>query len=383
MRPRGQSKQAVPMPAHIDPRMLPKYCYWEGKGKTGHWYTKYKTNEGKYRRKRIAGPSARLSDLHRAMEEISGANLDDFDWLAQKYFAHYKFSELADQTKRGYQRCYDIVSSLPTKKNKPLGKIDLTLWKAPLVQKAVDKIAASNGPTSAVHCKQFISMLFNWGKPRGFTTDNPAQSIDLPKERKRNTMPERDTYKQVYSIAKERGYKKARTHGSSSWCIHAAIYISYRARCRGVEVFGLTDADIHEEGLFINRTKGSDSTVIAWDDELREIVSNAQKYRDDIWRKSRHPIPFKADKRPLIVGEAGKAITQSGWQSIWRSFMTTLIDEGLIQPGQRFTLHGMKHRGITDTPGSKADKMELAGLSSIQMVKVYDHSVPIVPPAPF
>jgi hypothetical protein len=33
----------------------------------------------------------------------------------------------------------------------------------------------------------------------------------------------------------------------------------------------------------------------------------------------------------------------------------------VIAPEQRFTLHGLKHRGITDTKGKKAEKKEASG----------------------
>ena len=45
------------------------------------------------------------------------------------------------------------------------------------------------------------------------------------------------------------------------------------------------------------------------------------------------------------------------------------------------TAHGLKHRGITDTPGNKADKQTASGHKTPAMLNVYDHDAPVVDPA--
>lgn len=44
------------------------------------------------------------------------------------------------------------------------------------------------------------------------------------------------------------------------------------------------------------------------------------------------------------------------------------MDAEVIAREQRFTLHGLKHRGITDTKGKKADKKEASGHKSEAMI---------------
>lgn len=41
-------------------------------------------------------------------------------------------------------------------------------------------------------------------------------------------------------------------------------------------------------------------------------------------------------------------------------------------------LHDLKHRGVTDTEGTRHDKREASGHREEQMMDVYDLSVPIV-----
>ena len=42
---------------------------------------------------------------------------------------------------------------------------------------------------------------------------------------------------------------------------------------------------------------------------------------------------------------------------------------------------GLKHRGITDTAGTKADKQLGSGHKSAQTLERYDHELPVVKPA--
>ena len=49
---------------------------------------------------------------------------------------------------------------------------------------------------------------------------------------------------------------------------------------------------------------------------------------------------------------------------------------------EKFGLHDMKRRGVTDTIGSKVDKLEASGLSDFKILGTYDKSKPVVKPAP-
>jgi hypothetical protein len=72
---------------------------------------------------------------------------------------------------------------------------------------------------------------------------------------------------------------------------------------------------------------------------------------------------------------------QDGLDTTWQYFITSAIEAGVISREQRFTLHGLKHRGITDTVGKKAEKKEASGHKSDAMLELYDHEVAVVEPA--
>lgn len=65
----------------------------------------------------------------------------------------------------------------------------------------------------------------------------------------------------------------------------------------------------------------------------------------------------------------------------WQRFITLAIADGAVTPEERFALHDLKRRGITDTVGTRADKQEASGHRDAKMMDVYDHSVPIVSPS--
>jgi len=60
--------------------------------------------------------------------------------------------------------------------------------------------------------------------------------------------------------------------------------------------------------------------------------------------------------------------------------MHRAIEAGVMTAPERFGLHDLKRKGITDTPGTKAEKQDAAGLTEA-MMPVYDFSLPRVPPA--
>jgi hypothetical protein len=55
--------------------------------------------------------------------------------------------------------------------------------------------------------------------------------------------------------------------------------------------------------------------------------------------------------------------------------MRNAVRDGIIAEDERFALHGLKHRGVTDTKGNKK---EASGHVTDAMLHVYDHSLPIV-----
>ena len=69
-------------------------------------------------------------------------------------------------------------------------------------------------------------------------------------------------------------------------------------------------------------------------------------------------------------------LARSTLKTAWQRLIVAAIDAGVIAAEDRFNLHGLKHRGITDTP--RADKRDGAGHVNPEMTVRYGHSVPVV-----
>lgn len=208
-------------------------------------------------------------------------------------------------------------------------------------------------------------------------------------------MPMHEVMDNVIAYARERGARQARTEGSCPPYIWIVMAIAYRCRLRGVEVMMLTDANKLDEGVLGLRRKGSLDTITAWSPELVDAWDAAVAARKRVFEKlsakKGYVVPLLAKDRPLLVSEKGTPLVKldaegnpedrTTLDSAWQRFMRLAIKDGVLTKEQRFTLHGLKHRGVTDTEGGKAERKEASGHKTDAMAQLYDHNVPVVQPA--
>lgn len=385
---RGRKRQSdKTIPTHIDQSKLPNGCYWNRRDR--YWYTY--VEGAKPRMRRLGTEEALLSDLHHAMEQIQGIERDTLDYLLKLHHGSPQFAKLAKTTQEDYIYCRTILQNFRTKLGIPFSSVKLRKITLPLIQVLIDDIAIGKRsfdhepsqptPSSAAHVQRYLSAAFVWGMPRGHCANNPADGVDMPKERKAHRMPDALTMKAVVALFKRRGALPSRRSGSLAPYVWAVAVIAYTCRMRGVEVRELTDADETKEGIIVDRRKGSLGNITRWSPELREAWDWLKTRRNRIWEKKRRPIPHRAADRPIVVTEGGSAVSKYTMSSAWRRAMAAALKAGVISKEERFGLHGLKHRGITDTKGTKADKQLASGHRSIQMVHLYDHERPVVDPA--
>lgn len=367
---------ATDYPLGIDPRKLPNYCYWDAKNQ--HWYGQFFVGD-KWTRRKIAGAKATMAELHAAMERKPGQDLDNLIWLGGKFKESVQYKQVSDKSRKDWDYCFKTVTNHPSKRaGVTMGKGQLVDWNEEVVQKLIDQIAGANGPSAAKHCAAYLKRVFTWGKARGHVKRNPVGKIELPKQRNLRRLPTPEVIGKLAALAQERGALPPHTKGSSPSYIWKALVIAYRCRFRGVEVFSLTDDQVLKEGLQSARRKGSNDNITRWNPDLRAAVDAAQAHRDALWKAKRMPVPMRAEDRPLIVGEQGKRVTSDAWQGAWRDFLTMAIKAEVIKEEDRFGLHDLKRRGVTDTKGTKAEKMLASGHKSASMLDVYDFSIPTV-----
>lgn len=364
-------------PEHIDPRKLPARCYFDKSG-NGHWYTTFKV-DGKPRRKKIAGPKATMADLYKAMELHVGGDIDNLIWLGKKFRESVQYKQISKASQKDWDYCAKVIENHPSKQpGLTMGKGALSAWSPPVSQKLIDQIAEVNGPSAAAHCARYLKRLSGWGVNRGYLQKEIIGKVEMPKERKQRRLPESELTGKLISFAQERGSLQPHVKGSCSPFIWKALVISHQCRLRGVEVFSLTDDKVLDEGLHCVRAKGSNENITRWSPDLQNAIKSAQDARNAIWSKRRMPVPMKPEDRLIMVNESGLKIKSSAWQKAWRRFMDQAIEAGLITKEQHFGLHDLKRRGVTDTKGTKQDKMQASGHKSIAMLDVYDRSIAVV-----
>lgn len=142
----------------------------------------------------------------------------------------------------------------------------------------------------------------------------------------------------------------------------------------------LTDADALQQGVSCKRRKGSRDNITAWNGDLRWAWIWLREYRVQRIREHKRPIPLRPEQRGLLVTQTGTRLARSRLKTAWQRLITAAIEAGVIEEDARFTLHGLKHRGITDTHGTRAHKQYAAGHVTSQMMHRYDHKLQVTAP---
>lgn len=367
------------IPAHIDQSKLPKGMYWDASG-NGRWYVL----EVPRRAIVVAGRSARLSDLHAIIEARSGrSSRGTVGFVIEHYLQSTDYKGLAPRTQVDYSRQADITRNYKSAMGLTLDKLQVARLTPPVIQRIVEKIARGDKnetgkPTKANHLFRFLRLVFSWGVRHGHCTNNPAEGVRQAIERKRDGMPTPEAFLAILKFSADRGRLQSHSAGSIPSYLAPLMYIAYACRLRGIEVVTLTDANASKDGIMSNRRKGSRDNITRWTPSLRQAWSELQAYRKAAIQRNKRPEQLRPEDRYLFVTESGRRLSKSALDTTWQRLMTLALREKVITSEQRFTLHGIKHRGITDSRDKTA-----GGHRSESMRQRYDHEIPLVEPAIF
>ncbi|WCE02809.1 integrase [Pseudoxanthomonas sp. JBR18] len=396
---RGRKRtRADNFPPHVDHLLVPKGIYWDASG-SGRWFC-IEMREGRPARKTVATRNARLSELHEIAEQRAGKDpKGTIGRVITAFEDSTEFRALATGTQKSYRTSAEHVRRIRMKGNLTMDQLHVDRTEPPMYQRLVELIAKGKPeskpgagddvpgqPSKANHLQRYLSRLFNWGRLHGECKTNPAEGVRQAKERRQKKMPALDAYLAVIHFAHERGQLKPHTVGSVSPYLAPLMEIALQCRLRGIEVLTLTDANATDEGIASNRRKGSFDNVTRWTPRLRASWQAALDLRKAVLAKPKNRslvTPLRPEDRRIFLTESGNPLTKSGLDSAWQRLMAAAMDPdtGIIQPEQYFTLHGLKHRGITDTKGTKAVKRDAAGHKDPRTTDTYDHELQVVEPA--
>ncbi|WFC43214.1 integrase [Pseudoxanthomonas sp. SE1] len=380
MSPRGRERKFNPtIPAHIDQKALPAGVYWDASGR-GRWYV-FIQKEGRPARETIAGPTAKLSDLHRLVEEGKGGPTHGtIAWMLAAFHDSTKFKTLAKATQRDYTVCRKIIEEFPITGGGKFGTLMAGRLTQTNVQRLVEKIVRQGHPSKANHVLRYLRRVYKWAGPHLGLKENPAKGIEQAQERRRRRLPPQTVYDAVLAFSRDRGALKPHTKGSQPPYLWMVAELSYLCRLRGIETNTLVEAQGEAEGLRTDRRKGSRNNIVEWSPRLRAAWDAALAHRRGVIARRGQPEQLRPENRFVFLSEDGEPLTKDGLDSAWQRLILKAIEAGVITEEQRFSLHDLKRKGVTDTKGTKRDKQDAAGLTE-PMMNVYDLSVPLVKPA--
>jgi len=260
--------------------------------------------------------------------------------LIIEYKQHPAFMDLAPRTKSDYERYFHYL--------KPVFDTPLNRFTPPLVVKIRDKAAAKHGRRSGNYLKTVLSIVFSWGKERGFIKTNPAADIkalkrlkDAPEANRPWTDSERET---VLAALPE----------------HMKLLIIIMMFC------GLDPQDT----LRLPKSAIADGKI-----DVRRGKTGVP-----VWLPLPYPVIEAMDAAnvretnsiTLCVNSRGQPWTTSGFRASWRAVRTRLEKSDQIQSG--LTLKDLRHTVATILAEMGMDERTIAdvlGQKTIEMARHY------------
>lgn len=295
---------------------------------------------------RIASLDAPLSEVWKVYEQITGESRDTLKWLLAQYNQSAAFRDCAPATQKHYEKYLREITEKETKSGKLFGEFELTLITRKVIQRYLDSAKA---PIKANRHIQYLKSAWNWGINRldEVPEPNPCVGVALNKETPRDKYVSPGEYLIVYQAALS----------MRNPMFAYALELAYLCRARRGEVFSMTYADVLENGLLLNRGKGSKSDIILWSPRLQAAVEGCKTINP----KAPRPIGVGY----LLHTKGGKKYSESALNSAWQRVMQKAKEEfGLTS---HFTFHDVKAAGCTD-----ADMENPGGHKSKKMEAIYD-----------
>lgn len=253
------------------------------------------------------------------------------------YRSSPEFASKADATKKDYREVMDYLA--------PMGQLPLIKFDTPLVMQIRDKAFKKHKRRFANYTLAVISILFNWGIPRGYTTSNPAEKAE--------------------KVAKPRSAPVANRPWSGDE--FAAVMEAMPEELRVAVALGAY-AGIRQGDVLTMPWSAYDGDI---------IVARASKTNEPIWVPAHRDLRAILDTAPrkspvIVVGARGKPLTGDGFRARFFRVIRDLEKTGLI--GKGLTFHGLRHTAATalaDAGCDTRDIMAITGHKTEAMVARY------------
>lgn len=255
-------------------------------------------------------------------------------WLIDQYLASPRYKRLAKSTAAHYRGYAGGICERKLQGGALFGDVPVDKITRPVIARYRDSRAEA--PIAANRELQFLSAVFSWALEQGYATINPAQGVEKNPQKPRDRYVQDWEYRLVLELA-------------PTW-LAAAMELAYLCCARRGEVLALSRDSLLEDGIYLKRTKGSDSEITRWSPRLRDAVALAKSHNRDTL------------SRYLLHDKKGGPIRVRAFTSAWQRLMRKAVAAGLPEA---FPFHDLKARGYTDR------KDHNAGHRSARMHEVY------------
>ena len=245
------------------------------------------------------------------VENTASAKPGTLGMAIRNFRASNAFTDLADRTKRDYQRVFDFLQ--------PIADTPLVKFDTPLVVRIRDRIAQKHGWRWGNYTRTVLSLLFEWCRERGYMAANPAfrlKAIKRPKSLPRANRPWRDEERNAVWDALP---------------AHMRVPVALMMYCAldPQDALTLPRTAIRDGLIDTRRGKTGTGGRIPMPSPVAEAIEAAPTH----------------DAITLCANSRGKPWTVSGFRASWGPIRTRLEEAGTI--GSGLTLKGLRHTVAT------------------------------------
>ena len=292
------------------------------------------------KRVKLASHGASDSDIWKAYAELKGTEARPYtiSWLFFKYFASNKFKKKAPRTQQDYRNYAKAIANRDVG-GKLFGSLPLASVKRVSIRTYLDTASA---PVQANRQITFLSTAWNWlAEFDEALPPNPAHRISKNEETPRDLYISDDVYLKALSLAPD-------------W-LGIAMELAYWCRARRGEVLAFTYDDYQDGGLYVQRTKKSQSEITV----SRRVT--------ELIEQSRH-LPCSEGCNHVVRNANGEPVSGHGFNSAWRRLASKM-------GGDHFHYHDLKAKGVSDMEGE-----QWAGHRSKKALAVYQRKARRISP---
>lgn len=174
------------------------------------------------------------------------------------------------------------------------------------------------GSGSAGHHEvRLLSHVFTWAMRWGVAKTNPARGLGLKTPKPRERYVTDAEYLAVREMAQP--------------MVRYAMDLALLTALRQGDILALERRNLTDAGVTVQTGKTGKGLLFQWSPELKATTDACLRERPQV-------------RRFLICRRDGKAMTSSGFQSLWQRLMASAVKAGV----ERFTFHDLRAKSISD-----------------------------------